>query len=182
MNIARIVGLLGVVVAVGCSGFLAYGAATHIGTRGKEAAWAADLFLQIGLGAGVGAILAAVGGTLSMKREGLDFTRLPELLAGLGTSAIAAFTISRAVAAERANYWDAIHFSALVWVGFLAALGSAVLARGAVRRGDGRVDPFAWIPTAFLAAWLVLWLTTWFAPLGDLLAWVASHWYLATHG
>lgn len=182
MNAPRILGWLGAVVAAACSSALIVGALDNIGTRGKEAAWAADMFLNLGLGAGGGALLAAVGAVWSLRNREPGVTRLPELIVTLFTSGTAAFTISRAVAAERANYWDAIHFSTLVWVGFLSAAAAAVVAREAGKRNDGPVDPFAWIPVAFLVGWVVLWLTTWFGPLGDLLAWFASHWYLATHG
>jgi hypothetical protein len=179
--VKRLVALAGVLGALVFGGTLAYGAATKIGVSGKEAAWAADQFMSSALWAGLCTLVAAVGAALSMKTPS-KLTYLVEVTATLAVSVSAGFTFASAIAAERMNYWDAIHFSTIVWVGVVSAIASTVIAGLATRRGDLLVRAFGWLPGLVLAVWVVLWLVTWFEPLGDFLAWVASSWYLATHG
>ncbi|GEM_PF-3083507 len=179
----RGVGLVASAVAAFFAVELVWAASGKIGVRQKEAEWAASQFVSTGLWAGIAAIVAVVAAVVSLRGDGeTKITHLVEVLAALGVSFAAAYTLSAAVEAERANYWDAIHFSSLVWIGFLTALGAAVVSGLASRRGDRPVVVLGWLPGFLVALWVLLWLVTWFEPLGDFIAWIASRWYLATHG
>ena len=179
----RTLGLFLAASAACLSGALFLGASSKVGVEHKEALWAADSFAQLGQ-AGFVATLIWVGLSLADLRQGPASgpTRLVDVLAYLGLSLMSGFTLLRAVAAGRQNYWDAIHFSTLVWTGMAAALAAAVVTGVAARRGDRPIQVLGWLPAVLTSIWVLVWMATWFGPLGDLIAWLAGSWYLATHG
>jgi len=162
---------------------LVWAASSKVGVPKREALWTADQFMSAGLWMGLAA-LATLVASVALLRSGADsrITHLVDVVALAGASVAAGYTLSCAVAAERMNYWDAIHFSTLVWLGFLAAVGATVVASLATRRGDEPARALGWLPGLLTALWILAWMLTWFSPLTDFVAWVAGSWYLATHG
>ena len=178
----RIVGLSFAAVAATVAVVLFWAASSKVGVPKKEALWAADRFLQLGA-VGLTAVVLSVGFSVLELRSGVSpkVTRLFDVVAFLGLSAASGFTLLQAVAAERQNYWDAIHFSTLVWAGLASALAAVVLSAWGGEK-DGTARAAGWLPGALLAGWVLVWMVTWFGPLSDFIAWTASSWYLMTHG
>ena len=178
----RGVGLAVSAIACLLAATLAWAAQRRIAGDSDPLVWGPEEFVLSATGALATVLLASVLAVVQLRHSVPGVSRAVEVASGLAVSGAAAFAVSCAVAAERQNYWDAIHFAALVWVGILAALSSVVVSVIGSRRGDAGVQRLGWVPGFVLAAWLFLWSVTWFGPLGDFIAWVASSWYLATHG
>jgi hypothetical protein len=175
-------GVFASVVAAALGGELAWGAAAHVGSK-KVPGWDPDQFMWLAAAALVAVLASATAAVFQLRSEDSPtLTYLIEVVGSLVVSLAAAFTISNAVAAERQNYWDAVHFASLFWVGVLTAVASTVVATLASKRGDSPVQALSWIPALVVALWVLLWMVTWFTPLGDFLGWAAGWLYLATHG
>ena len=90
--------------------------------------------------------------------------------------------VAIAFGAERQNYWDAVHFSSLLWLSIGGATSALAAARVAAKRGS-EVASYLVGPAAVCALMIVLvWAWTWFPPLQELQADIARSVYLGLHG
>jgi hypothetical protein len=152
-----------------------------VGSKGSKAPhWPASAFAQLAwLGtAGLGAALFV---QLRGAREGVGFlvlTSLGGFLAfGTGFS-----LVGIAWAGERQNYWDAVHFTSLIWFSVVGVISALLASRAAAKAGSevGRllVGP-AFVCTAIVA---LGWLWTWCGPLQELQADIGRYFFLVLHG
>lgn len=173
-------GLVGIALVFAAAIALLWAAKTGlVGSKGsKVTAWPASQFAQL---AWLG-ILSMVGSLAVLMRGQSRRPLLLGSLAGMLAFATGFTVVGVAWAGGRQNYWDAIHFSSLIWLSAVGAIGSLVAARVAARRGSdlGRVLQG---PALVCVLLVVLgWLWTWFPPLQELQADLARFFFLKLHG
>lgn len=175
-------GFLCLTVAFAASALLLWaGERGLVGAKGyKGERWPASAFARLAW-LGTGAILASLTIQLRSSRAGAGFLVLTSL-AGLLAFGTGFGIVGIAWAGERQNYWDAVHFTSLVWFSAVGCVSSFIAARAASKDGSewGKMlQGPAFVCTALL---LLGWLWTWFGPLQELQADVARYFFLALHG
>lgn len=156
---------------------LLMGALVLLGMIGDPKGYSPSLILGLPW---LGFVLAAVGAGVLWREPGWAPLANGVALAVHGGAALA--VISLGVAAERQNYWDAIHFASLFWCATASAvLGLVVLARAA-RRAGGVATTLAWLNGVLVFVCAVLWAWMTLPPVQELQGWIARTLYLLSHG
>ncbi|HCP45762.1 MAG TPA: hypothetical protein DIU15_06960 [Deltaproteobacteria bacterium] len=164
----------------GLAALLAHGAENSIPTGMAGDGWSAARYASLSWSA-VGVVLACA--YLARRRE-TDSAGVLALVAasGLFVAVAALYTLGIAVERERQNYWDAYHFTALIWTYFLASCASLwsslTSAKGGSTLGSLLIGP-ATLSVALAVLW---WLWTWLPWMQNLQGWFARLGFLLTHG
>jgi len=166
-------------VAVGL--LLWAGEAGLVGSRGsKTPSWPAVVFARL---AWLGTL--GLAGSLAvqlrhpLEREGL---LLLTSIAGFAAFATGFYIVGVAWAGERQNYWDAVHFTSLLWFSVVGAFSSFLAARAASKAGSDWGKMLQGPAVVCIALLAVGWLWTWCRPLQELQAEVARYFFLFLHG
>lgn len=176
------VGLIGLGLALVAVAALLWAAQSGlVGARGSKAPhWQAASFAELAWLASAGLVASLVAQLRGPRFGG-------GLLALLTVAGLLAFGTGFAVvgvawAGERQNYWDAVHFTSLVWLSIVGAISSVFAAVGSAKAGSewGRLlQGPAYIAVGLLC---LAWLWTWCGPLQELQADIARYFFLALHG
>jgi len=152
-----------------------------VGAKGSKAPrWEASSFAQLAW-LGILGLIASLVTQLRGEREGAGFLALTSL-AGLLAFGTGFIVVGIAWAGERQNYWDAVHFTSLLWFSIVGVISSIVSSREAAKAGSdwGRLLQG---PAVVCAGLLVLvWFWTWCGPLQELQAEISRYFFLALHG
>jgi hypothetical protein len=103
-------------------------------------------------------------------------------LVGLFAFGAGFFIVGVAWAGERQNYWDAVHFTSLLWFSIVGAASSALAARASSRAGSEWGQMLQGPSYVCCVLLFVGWLWTWFRPLQELQAEIARYLFLFLHG
>ena len=178
---ADFIGFVCLVLAVASSALLLWAGETGlVGSKASKApSWPANTFASLawlgvlGLGSSVVVQLRAAsrGGFLILTS-----------LAGFFAFATGFVLIGIAWAGERQNYWDAIHFSSLIWHSVTGVVVAFVSARAAAQRGSAWGAMLRGPSVVCLLLLMLLWLWTWCQPVQELQADIARFFFLKLHG
>ncbi len=182
MNWGRIIeGVLTAGSLGGLGGYMVWGALNKLnsGEKAVEGAWDGNSFATLGW---IAILLLAVVTVRAVRERDESVARL--LGVGIGGQLLFAAgvaCVSLAWAAERQNYWDAYHFSVLVWDAFLGAIVGLVCVVMAAKRGSIPAQFLIGLATFWVLCALGAWTWTWSSTVQGWEADITRSFYLATH-
>ena len=177
-DLVSLLGLICFVLSVGVLLWATDPAYLGTGDQRAKAAWNGGDYAVLAWVANL-CLCGAVGLQLRSERIGL----LPLCsLFGMMAFGVGVTVVAMAWGGERQNYWDAVHFSSLLWLSIGGALCAVVSAAIASRRGS-ELGSYLLGPAIVFALIVVLaWAWTWFPPLQELQADIVRSFYLGLHG
>lgn len=152
-----------------------------VGAKGSKApSWPPSVFARLAWLGTLGLVVSVVTQLRGQTQSG----RLLPLTSLVGLFAFGAgfFIVGVAWAGERQNYWDAVHFTSLLWFSIVGAASSALAARASSRAGSEWGQMLQGPSYVCCVLLFVGWLWTWFRPLQELQAEIARYLFLFLHG
>lgn len=177
----RAEGIVTLLALAGVAGAIVYGATSRLdkGEKSTADSWGGESFATLGW---IALILLAVALVRAVRQRDANLWGLLGIGVGgqlLFLAGVAA--VSLAWGAGRENYWDAYHFSILVWTAILGAVSAFACVLLAARRGSLVAQFLIGVTTFWLLVSLGVWTWTWSSTVQDLEASITQSLYLATH-